>query len=195
MCARFEVNQQPNDLATRFGLPDMPPAINMSVIRPTDQALIIKPEGQAILCGWGFDVSWDKKPLINARAESLTEKKTFAPLLEQRCIIPATGYFEWRNTGDSKRKNSIHPSDQTVFSMAGLWGVDRFTIITCAPSPEIAFIHNRMPVILTPEGEAAWLNPDSPFKSVSHHLVPYDRARMIAEEDTPTPPRQADLFH
>ncbi len=194
MCARFELNQQPGDLATRFGLEDSPPAINMPVIRPTDHTLIIKPGGKAVLCGWGFDVSWDNKPLINARAESLSEKKTFAPLLEQRCLVPATGYFEWRKLEGVKYKNTIYPSDKAVFSMAGLIDGDRFTIITCPPSPEIAHIHNRMPVILTPQGEASWLNPAETFTSVRHHLVPYDQAPMIAVEETPPPPRQADLF-
>ncbi len=194
MCSQFELIQQPADLAARFGLTAPPPGVNMSVIRPTDQAMVIRMSGKAMLYGWGFDVSWDTKPIINARSESLTEKKTFRPHLENRCIVPATGYFEWRKVNGAKHKNRIRPTDQKAFGMAGLVRDDRFTIITCPPSPDIAHIHNRMPVILAPGSERDWLDPSQDFKSVAHHLVPYDQAPMSAWEDQPPPPRQGDMF-
>ena len=194
MCSEFEQDPNPADLAIRFELIELPPQINMAFIRPTGQALIIGMNKQPMIAGWGFEAGWDTKPLINARSETLTEKKSFQPHLETRCIVPATGYSEWRKEDGKKLRNSIHPSDQTLFSMAGLINDNKFTIMTCQPSPEIAYIHNRMPVVLTPEGEKSWLDPSNTFKTVSHHLVPYDRARMIAIEDQPLPPRQESLF-
>ena len=194
MCSEFEQDPNPADLAIRFELIELLPQINMAFIRPTGQALIIGMNKQPMIAGWGFEAGWDTKPLINARSETLTEKKSFQPHLETRCIVPATGYSEWRKEDGKKLRNRIHPSDQTLFSMAGLINDNKFTIMTCQPSPEIAYIHNRMPVVLTPEGEKSWLDPSNTFKTVSHHLVPYDRARMIAIEDQPLPPRQESLF-
>lgn len=194
MCSEFEQDPNPADLAIRFELIELPPQINMAFIRPTGQALIIGMNKQPMIAGWGFEADWDTKPLINARSETLTEKKSFQPHLETRCIVPATGYSEWRKEDGKKLRNRIHPSDQTLFSMAGLINDNKFTIMTCQPSPEIAYIHNRMPVVLTPEGEKSWLDPSNTFKTVSHHLAPYDRARMIAIEDQPLPPRQESLF-
>lgn len=194
MCSEFEQDPNPADLAIRFELIELPPQINMAFIRPTGQALIIGMNKQPMIAGWGFEAGWDTKPLINARSETLTEKKSFQPHLETRCIVPATGYSEWRKEDGKKLRNRIHPSDQTLFSMAGLINDNKFTIMTCQPSPEIAYIHNRMPVVLTPEGEKSWLDPSNTFKTVSHHLVPYDRARMIANEDQTIPPRQESLF-
>ena len=194
MCSEFEQDPNPADLAIRFELIELLPQINMAFIRPTGQALIIGMNKQPMIAGWGFEAGWDTKPLINARSETLTEKKSFQPHLETRCIVPATGYSEWRKEDGKKLRNRIHPSDQTLFSMAGLINDNKFTIMTCQPSPEIAYIHNRMPVVLTPEGEKSWLDPSNTFKTVSQHLVPYDRARMIANEDQTLPPRQGSLF-
>ena len=63
------------------------------------------------LLGWGLGVDWTAKPLINARAETLAEKRTFRPLLERRCLVPATAYFEWRKDGKARHKNRIRPED------------------------------------------------------------------------------------
>ena len=134
--------------------------------RATDQALIIDRrlgEGPgARLLGWGLPVEWDAKPLINARAETLAEKKTFQPLLDARCLVPATAYFEWRKASAGKLKNRIAPSDGGLFAFAGLMDGRRFTIITCRPAPEIAHIHGRMPVILDRRAEPKWIDPGVP---------------------------------
>lgn len=195
MCARYEMDDQPTNIAARFGLNVLPPQINRQIIRPTDQALVIKMNGDMGLLWWGFDVTWDKKPLINGRSETLNEKPTFRPHLEDRCVIPATAYFEWRTDNGAKLKNTIRPSNQSTFSMAGLVHDNRFVILTCQPSSEIAHIHNRMPVILSPATEATWLDPSLNFNEVAHTLVPYDQAPMAAEETPLPPPRQGDLFH
>ncbi len=194
MCARYELTENPRDLLERFGLTSPFPSVNMSVIRPTDQAMIVGMNRHPVVRRWGFDVDWTKQPMINARSETLLEKPTFRPHLNNRCLVPATHYFEWRNENGVKHKNTIHPSDQRVFAMAGLVKENQFTIITCQPSHAIAHIHNRMPVLLRPEYEAAWLDPEVDFRSLADHLIPYERADLIAIEDTPPPPRQGDLF-
>ena len=193
MCSRFEQNAPPRDLARRFGLDEPPPAPNMAALRPTDLALVIATDGSNLLT-WGLSVDWDSKPLINARAETLTEKKTFRGLLENRCLVPATAYFEWRKDDGAKHKNRIETADEDIFALAGIIDGGRFTIVTCAPTPPIAHIHNRMPVILARSAEAAWIDPKVPFDEVSGLLIPYQSAPLQAEEETAPPPRQPDLF-
>jgi len=198
MCSRFEQNAPPADLAQRFGLEDPPPAPNIAELRPTDLSLVIdrRNGGDATprLLTWGLSIDWDAKPLINARAETLSQKKTFRGLLENRCLVPATAYFEWRKDAGAKYKNRIETADEDIFAFAGIMEGDRFTIVTCAPVPTIAHIHNRMPVILDRSAEAPWIDPNVPFADVSGLLIPYPSAPLKADEETPPPPRQPDLF-
>jgi len=193
MCSRFELNARPRDLARHFGLDELPDGFTGGEIRPTDPVLAVDYAGAHVL-RWGLSVEWDRKPLINARAETLAEKKTFQPLLESRCLVPATAYFEWRRDGRTRLKNRIATADGEVFSFAGLTDGERLTIVTCAPLASIAHIHNRMPVILTAEAEAAWADPALSFTEVCRWLDPDAGPELDAEEDTPPPPRQPDLF-
>lgn len=176
-----------------LSLKSPPPLPNAPIIRPTDVALIVTGDNGVVLQPWGLNVDWTKQPMINARAETLTEKPTFRGLLDQRCLIPVSAYFEWRKLEDgSKRKNTITASGTPVMTMAGLTDGTRFTMITCAPSPAIAHIHNRMPVILGADAASHWMTGAS-FDDVSSLLVPY-MGSLEFEEDVPEPPAQSDLF-
>ena len=194
MCSRFEIDARQGDLAERFGLADPPPLPGAPEMRPTDRALIIDGGANPRLLSWGLAVEWDAKPLINARAETLWEKKTFRPLLENRCLVPATAYFEWREDGRARRKNRIGIAGGGVFAFAGLTDGDRFTIITCPPAPGIAHIHGRMPVILERRAESPWIDRGAAFEEVAGLLVPFGAGPLRAVEETPPPARQADLF-
>ena len=193
MCSRFEMKAGAGDISQRFSLAAPPPLANAPELRPTDLALVIAPEGTCLL-GWGLSVEWDAKPLINARAETLSRKKTFRPLLESRCLVPVTAYFEWRKDGGARRKNRIGLADGNLFAFAGLTDGERFTIVTCRPSPTIAHIHDRMPVMLAADVEARWLDPGVPFTDVSGLLVPYEAGPLKAVEETSPPDPQPDLF-
>ena len=186
MCSRYELNSTSREIAQRFQLEQPPPMVNMAEVRPTDRALVIEAGGACRLLAWGLSVLWDKKPLINARAETLAEKKTFQTLLDNRCLVPASAYFEWRRDGKARFKNRIAPNAATPFAFAGLIDGDRFTIVTCAPQPAIAHIHERMPVILDRRAESPWIDPDVSFAEVSGLLVPYGAEPLKAEEETPT---------
>lgn len=192
MCSRFEIDAPPGDIAERFGLADPPPVPNAPELRPTDLGLIIGDRAEPHLLSWGLTVEWDAKPLINARAETLTKKKTFRPLLESRCLVPATAYFEWRKEGKARHKNRIWAGG--IFSFAGLMDGERFTIITCPPVAAIAHIHDRMPVILERKAEPLWTDPALPFDKVAGLLVPFCAEELRAEEETPPPAPQPDLF-
>jgi len=190
MCARYEMSASPRVVMAQFHLDAPPPVPNTDDMRPTDQALIIDGAGPRLL-RWGLSVSWDRKPLINARAETLAEKATFRPLLERRCLVPMTAYLEWRTADDgSKRKTRIAPAAGPA-AFAGLADGDAFTIVTCAPAPAIEHIHDRMPVILDSTGADAWLSALS-FADARAALRPFADALMYEEQ---VPERaQGELF-
>jgi putative SOS response-associated peptidase YedK len=116
--------------------------------------------------------------MINARSETLRERAAYRKPFERfRCLIPADGFYEWQAIPGERRKQPFHISraDGELFAFAGLWSVwhrgepDELrscTIITTAANPRIAEIHDRMPVILTPEAEASWLAHDTPLEAV-----------------------------
>ncbi len=113
---------------------------------------------------WGFTAPWDdKKQVINARSETAAEKGMFKKSLkERRCLIPATNYYEWQKTDAGKIKHAIKPLGDKMMYMAGIYRLERekpvFTILTREPVDSIAFIHNRMPVIIPKELKGDWLN-------------------------------------
>lgn len=192
MCARYEQNSPPGRLIERFGLAVLP-EFNFpdGEIRPTDRAVAVLPGGKAVALPWGLPAPWDGKPLINARAETLEEKQTFRPLLEQRCLVPATAYFEWRKAGSAKLKNRIARRDGEPFAFAGLTDGERFTIVTCVPGRDVEAIHSRMPVILAPEREADWIAPGRHFADCRELLEPTRPGTLTSVEDQPV---QHDLF-
>lgn len=112
---------------------------------------------------WGFTLP-DGKLIINARSESAAEKPMFRDgMLQRRCLIPASHYFEWEKRGRDKIKYAIKPSGSGMFYMAGLYRVEgnkaRFAILTRSPAESITFIHDRMPVMLPEAAMRDWLNP------------------------------------
>jgi len=191
MCARYKMSASPHAIMAQFDLDAPPPVPNTDDMRPTDQALIIDGTGPRLM-RWGFTVTWDKKPLINARAETLAEKPTFRPLLERRCLVPMTAYLEWRKADDgSKRRNRIAPAADGPAAFAGLSDGEAFTIVTCAPAPTIAHIHNRMPVILDDAGTDTWLKAPS-FADARSVLHPF-AGDLVYEEQMPER-AQGELF-
>lgn len=193
MCSRYELNSSAREIMASFDLPEVPALQNQGEIRPTDMGMIIDHDHKATLLPWGFKVDWTKQPMINARAETLTEKPTFQPWLQTRCIVPASGYFEWRTDDHGKKlKNRIWTPDANVFGMAGLLNGEQFTVVTCTSSPAISHIHGRMPVLLSTEDVDHWLSEKS-FEEVEGVLKPYE-GLMTFDEEKPPPPAQGDLF-
>lgn len=145
---------------------------------------------------WGLVPSWSKDPkigskMINARAETLTEKPAFNRLLlSRRCIVPADGFYEWKQDSGTKQPYRIVLRDESVFSFAGLYDIwadedgnklATCTIITTEPNSLMADIHNRMPVILRKEDEGEWLARDNHDESTLLRLLrPYDADKMRA---------------
>ena len=174
MCGRFTLRTSPQRVAEIFGvegeLPLFRPRYN---IAPTQEIAIIR-DHHLQLVHWGLIPSWADDPkigsrMINARAEGLADKPAFRRAFKRgRCLVVADGFYEWRKMGTKKQPYLIHRRDDQPFAFAGLaehWSrrdqtIDSATIITTDPNPLMAPIHDRMPVILGPEAQGLWLDPE-----------------------------------
>jgi putative SOS response-associated peptidase YedK len=166
---------------------------------PTDPILVIGFGNALAVRSWGLRPDWAERPVINAKSEECASKQTFRPMLNNRCIVPATGYFEWRVEDGKKVKTRI--SIDGVLPMAGFVTPDACVILTCAPSQSLLHIHHRMPAILDDGALDAWLDPDADFANVRPLLKPSQRSFRIEDAAAPTraakpklEPRQASLF-
>lgn len=199
MCSRFQLELTPRDAMARFALAEPPPWPDAAEARPTDSVLAVR-GGRARLVRWGMAVEWDKRPLINARAEALAQRPAFRRLLANRVLVPASAWWEWQTGADGKSKTRMRlgRADGGLFALAGLVEGDNVVIVTCAPAPGIAHIHNRMPVVLAPETEAAWADPNVPFEQVAAAVTPYTGELAAVPDSATVPPKpgpaQGDLF-
>jgi len=163
IAARFDIQQAQLTLAPRYNV--APSQAMPVVVRNSPNRLV---EMQ-----WGLIPSWSKEPraqfsTINARAETLTKSPVFrGPFKSRRCLVPASGFYEWQRTNQGKQPFCIQLKDGELFAFAGLYDVWHdadgnelysYTVITTAPNDLVASIHNRMPVILHQEDEDAWLD-------------------------------------
>ncbi len=143
---------------------------------------VLKSMRWGLIPPWAPDQSIGDK-LTNARSETITEKQSYRrPFEKQRCLIPADGFYEWQATPTGKQPFWFTRKDHGFFCMAGLWEkwhrphvegelglddtepnrdqiVESFTVITTSPNPMVAKVHDRMPVILSPEHYQWWLEP------------------------------------
>lgn len=178
MCGRYELLDGQR-VFVRFAVSNtgtiQPRLLDNLDVRPTQPVPVLTTDRILSLMTWGITPVWSKasapvKPLINARAEGIETKPSFRKLLPtQRCIIPASAFFEWQRAKAAKVKYRIGRRDRDMFGFAGLYAttpttdggeVQTCTIITTTPNELVAPIHDRMPVILLPEDEDRWLDPD-----------------------------------
>jgi putative SOS response-associated peptidase YedK len=195
MCGRYLLKAALEELARMFGFIERPNLAPRYNIAPTLEVPVIRqrrePAGQRSIAAlrWGLVPPWadDPKagpPLINARAETLLEKPAFRGAAQKRrCLVPADGYYQWREGDASKQPYLIARRDHAPFAFAGLWerwgprhdptaALDSFTIITTDANDFLSGFHHRMPVVLTPEDYATWLDPDSPVDGALALLAP-----------------------
>lgn len=157
-------------------------------IFPTNEALVIVSEDNhpiPRLMTWGFTGYEKHQHLINARSETLLEKKRFSRLMEQqRCVVPATAFYEWEKQGTKKIRHTFASPAGIYF--AGLYESaedhDAFTIITMASAGDVAGIHDRQPVSLLKDVARRWIDPSIPAKEAYHLLTRQEpRYFLVAE--------------
>jgi putative SOS response-associated peptidase YedK len=162
---RFEISNRLDSLMARYNIA---PGQLVPVI-------IANSPRRIIFMRWGLIPHWAKDAktayqMINARVETLTQRPAFRSLLAaNRCLVPASGFYEWQGKGREKTPYYIHPQDDQYIAFAGLYDVWQrpdgedlytFTIITTEADPFMARLHNRMPVMLARALEEAWLDPE-----------------------------------
>jgi len=179
MCGRFAQYSGLDSLKKSFQLEavacDVTPSYNIAPLQPV--LAVIRHEGNRLgRLHWGLVPSWAKDKtmavkLINARAETLVDKPSFRTAFKRhRCLILADGFYEWKADGPHKQPWYFTLSTGGPFAFAGLWDTWKgkedaayhsCTIITTAADESIQPVHHRMPVILTPEVHAQWLDPQN----------------------------------
>jgi putative SOS response-associated peptidase YedK len=182
MCGRTRLAVPPSDLGDFFKAslpnPAVDEALNLNCA-PTDPILVVRlakdsKERELVLMRWGLVPFYvhdfrDAKPLINARVETVATSRAFRDSFKKRrCLVLADGFYEWLHEGRKKLPHLACRPDHAPFGMAGLWDrwkgsrgerIETCTIITRAPSDEVAQVHDRMPVALAERDHAAWLDP------------------------------------
>jgi len=203
MCGRYSLSSPDADLLSRrfelresVEVPDEP-RFN---IAPTDPVLAVRRTEKGNELGrlrWGLVPGrWAEKggrPLINARAETLESQPAFSESFrERRCLMPADGFYEWLSDARGKRPLWFSRADGELFAFAGIWAglpersgegvLHSCAIVTTEPNALVRPIHDRMPVVLAPETEAAWLDPDAEAQDLRGLLVPAPEGMLVARE-------------
>jgi putative SOS response-associated peptidase YedK len=193
MCSRYFLDADGNVIAYTFAVAVDEGLRKRFNIAPTQQAPVVRvsKEGgrELAMLRWGLVPYWAKDlavgtKMINARAEGVETRPAFRAALEKRrCIVPATGFFEWKGVARQKQPFAITLPDRHVFGFAGLWerwkpaeggSVETFTIVTTDANEAVAPIHDRMPVILPKEAEDEWLHGDP--VAAARLITPYSGA-------------------
>jgi putative SOS response-associated peptidase YedK len=166
MCGRYnftvEQSEEIKDILEKLNSKYNNASYKTGEIRPTDQAPILissEQELSPVVGSWGFPKFDGKGVIINARAETAFEKKTFREsLVSRRCIIPSTGFYEW---DDKKQKFLFRIDGSSVLYMAGIYnlyaGSLRYTILTTNANESIRDIHDRMPLVIPKGNIEAWI--------------------------------------
>ncbi len=201
MCGRYTLTADANELAAYFGLDTVPELTPRFNIAPTNQVPVVRTMpgiGRRMdMVRWGLVPSWAKDArignrLINARADTVAEKPAFRSALRQRrCLIPADGFYEWRQEESQKQPYWIGFEGRAIFAFAGLWEhwqdratgerIDSCAIITTDANQIVSAIHGRMPVILPEQHYDAWLDTQLNEPNAALALLqPHHGTHMIA---------------
>ncbi|NMG29614.1 SOS response-associated peptidase [Aromatoleum evansii] len=193
MCGRYALYGPASRIRDQFTADidelNLPPRYNAA---PLQELPIVRqrPTGERVvhLLRWGLIPSWSKDAtiahkLINARSESAPDKPSFrAAFKSRRCIVPASGFYEWKKLAGRKQPYFIHAAGEELLALAGLWErwsnpegdtIDTFTILTTEANEAVQAMHDRMPVLLGRGDYEAWLNRETDLERVRQLLTPY----------------------
>ncbi|AKJ05066.1 putative SOS response-associated peptidase YedK [Archangium gephyra] len=198
MCGRVTIQTPALAIAREFALTGIRTALERPRynLAPTQLMPVVINDGERMLDAyrWGLIPSWAKEAaignkLINARGETVSEKPSFRSALKRRrCLVLVDGWYEWKQSTKPKTPYLFRRKDGRPMAFAGLWEewtapdtgelLRTCTVITTGPNHLMAPIHDRMPVILSPEAQTLWLRPEPQEASVLQPL-------LVPNEDEP----------
>lgn len=204
MCGRYTLYQT-GQLPDRFKVSDkaaknLKPRYNIAPSQLVPIILDQDGKRELVEMKWGFMSPWMKDSkdmfkykMFNTRSEGVFEKPTWKKAIRfQRCLVPSNGFYEWTGEKGDKTPFLIKPKDQELFAFAGIYGLWKdaegiewgtYSILTTEPNREMSEIHNREPVMLKPEDEALWLDPDlDEPDAIAELLRPYQNGMLSIVE-------------
>ena len=150
MCGRYALHANPDVVALQFGL-DAPPEFGPRYnIAPATDIMVVR-NRQAGLARWNL-----RGRFVNLRAETVRSKFKRSG----RCLVPASGFYEWKSEGGRKQPYYFFPRNEPLLGFAALWEHETCSLITTEPNEVVRKVHDRMPLIVPPESYAAWLAGD-----------------------------------
>ncbi len=188
MCGRYANFLDEQDLLDEFAVAEaaedarlLPPSWNIGPMQLAPVVTLAPVGGDAprhrrlVAARWGLVPTWAKDSslgakMFNARSETVAEKPSFrAAFAQRRCLVPASGYFEWQAREGGKQPYFIYPEDESPLAFAGLWETRKdsdvrtftFSILTTAARGDLAAIHDRQPVMLRADERIAWMDVDA----------------------------------
>ncbi|MFV2015266.1 MAG: SOS response-associated peptidase [Candidatus Heimdallarchaeota archaeon] len=190
MCGRFSYFIGSDVLQRYFGISNLNQNIQPRYnIAPNEDAYVIVNQNQIKLMKWGLLPHWspDKSSstkMINARSETIWQKSTFKhSIAKKRCVIPASGFFEWKKEKGNKIPYFLYLEDQEIMPMGGIYDVwysdvgytiTSFSIITTSANSVMKSIHDRMPLILSYKNVEKWLDPMINRRMINTLMMPYE---------------------
>ena len=203
MCGRYSLTADFQVIEDRFGEAtfDITKYEESYNITPSQMVLSVVNDGSKNRLGflkWGLIPPWAKESkigfkMINARSETVHEKPSFREAFKRkRCLVIADSFYEWKRTDERKIPMRIKMKNDELFAMAGLWEswkspegdtIHSCTILTTTPNKMMSNIHDRMPVILKPNDEQKWLNPElNTLDELKKFLIPLEDGYLEAYE-------------
>lgn len=179
MCGRYALHANPEVVRLQFELDSLLEFQPRYNIAPATDILVVR-DKQASLARWGL-----RGRFVNLRAETVVSKFRSSG----RCLVPASGFYEWKVEGSRKQPYYFFPKDEPLFALAALWERDTCSLITTEPNAVVGKIHDRMPLLLPTASYASWLAGDEeplkkrPEVAMSAHPVGF--AVNQAANDSP----------
>lgn len=204
MAGRLELAITPDELRVWARLDDGPLDERLRLPRynttPRHALPVLTADRRVVAMRWGFPQMWKPKPwdvppLFNAQSETAASKPVWSkPLRERRCVVPVSGFYEWLDQGGEKLPLRFAASDGGILALAGIWGAFDWgekkgwpcvSILTCAPTPYVAPVHDRMPCLV--DDVDAWLDLGTLPPPRGDALVAIEANRRVGSIDQDDP--------
>lgn len=199
MCGRYAFVADPEEAGKYFMVvidPRFPSRYNIAPTQKVPVVRVVDGARRMDALHWGLIPSWAKDAwkagvMINAKAETIFEKPSYrAAIRRRRCLVPTSGFYEWKTVGREKVPHLFFLKDSPIFAFAGIWeqwvnpagtAIETYSIVTTAANSLVRNVHERMPVILPPDAYSAWLDPE------------IQEPEKIRELLAPFPPEEMEL--